>query len=89
MQNSGSGLAKVIITILAIVCVALIVVFIVKNKPDCADNSPEQTDDYSGYSEYTEDFSVSGGDITFDDNSTEEMDTIPNDAAAPSATDAN
>lgn len=86
MQNSGSGAAKLIITVLAIVCVILMVVFIVKNKPECADSSvQEPEEEYS----YSEDYSVSDGDITFEDNNTEEMDTIPNDSSAPSSTDAN
>lgn len=74
MQNN---IAKLVIAILAIVCVALVVTFVLKNKPTCTpDASPEP--DYS-YSD--EDFSVSGGDLTFEDNNTEEMDSIPNEAS--------
>lgn len=80
MQNS-SGAVKAIISILAVVCIILAVVFTVKNKPECADNHTEPEPE--SYNSYQEDYSVSGGDITIEDNSTEEMDTIPNEEAAP------
>ena len=79
MQNSGSSVARLVITVLAVVCIVLAVVFALKNKPDCSGKTsePEPTE-YSSYQD--QDYSVSGGDITFDDNNTEEMDTIPNEA---------
>ena len=86
MQNSGSGIIKLVISILAVICIILAVVFAVKNKPDCSGSTAPDTqpDDYS----YQDDYSVSGGDITFDDNNTEEMDSIPNeDAPAASSSD--
>lgn len=92
MQNSGNSIVKVIISVLAIVCIALIVIFIVNNKPDCSGSNTQNdvdNDDYGYFDDYLGDMYTSDGDITFDDNNTEEMDSIPNDAAAPSASDMN
>ena len=81
MQNSN-GIIKLVITVLAVICIVLAVVFALKNKPDCS--GPEKEPEPEDYS-YQEDYSVSGGDITVDDNNTEEMDTIPNEGGAPAA----
>ena len=82
MQNNG--MAKLIIAVLAIVCIALAVVFIIKNKPTCTPAEAPEPD----YSYSDDEYSVSGGDITFEDNNTEEMDSIPNEEAAVSDTNA-
>lgn len=75
MDNSKYSTMRVVLIFLAIVSVVLGVMRVVKLT---GQKQEDQQTDLSGYGSQTDDYS--SNDIYYDDDSTVEMDSIPNDA---------